>query len=73
MSETLRCPFCGGTDIGIKDSVIEEECHAYCRHCFATGPKVHISEDSSINDEEVMSLAIAAWNKRVSAQTNGKS
>lgn len=64
MSNTISCPFCGSTDIGVKDSILEEHCFAYCRHCFATGPKVHISEDSNCTDEEVIELAMLKWNIR---------
>lgn len=60
----LPCPFCGGHDIGVKDSVLEEKAYCYCRNCHSQGPIVHISEDSGYTDEQVIALTFIKWNER---------
>jgi translation initiation factor 2 beta subunit (eIF-2beta)/eIF-5 len=67
------CPFCGSTDIGVKDNIIDllmgNDCPsstrrkiwAYCRYCGATsGTKI---ADIVYDDEEI-AVAIEKWNER---------
>lgn len=67
------CPFCGSTDIGVKDNIVDviarhdEPCAcrrkiwAYCRYCEATsGSSIR---DIVYDDEEIM-VGMELWNKR---------
>ena len=65
MDITNICPFCGCTDIGVKDSVSEEQCWAYCRRCQATGPKVPIPKELEITPEEIIFYAMDRWKQRI--------
>ncbi len=73
--EPKACPFCGKTDIGVKDNIINGQCFAYCRSCQATGPFIQVKSDKTISrwrddperllkDEEIIREAYLAWNKR---------
>ena len=61
-----ECPFCKCAEIGVKDSIIDEGCWAYCTSCKARGPFVRIDPDTPIHidDDEVMKIAYSAWNTR---------
>lgn len=56
------CPFCGSINIGIKDSVLEEKCYAYCRNCNAQGSTSDIFDDYT--DEQIIAVAFMKWNNR---------
>lgn len=67
------CPFCGSTDIGVKDTIVDiiagygpcaarRKIWAYCRYCEATcGSTVA----DVIGDDEVIAAAVEKWNKRI--------
>ena len=70
------CPFCGNTDIGVKDVIIDmlagHDCPcsarrkiwAYCRYCGAeSGKRV---ADIVYEDEE-LAVGVEMWNKRAEA------
>lgn len=70
------CPFCGRTDIGVKDTIIDvkagHDCPssairriwAYCRYCGAEGPKTVLD---IVYDEEEIAAALVIWNRREEA------
>ena len=74
MEKLMNCPFCGNSDIGIKDNVIEHraghDCPcssivktwAYCRYCGAEGPKKTIE---NVYNSEIIAAATEAWNRRL--------
>ena len=66
------CPFCGSTDIGVKDTILDlltgqgpcvarRKIWAYCRYCGAASG--HTVADV-IGDDEEIAAAIEKWNKR---------
>lgn len=67
------CPFCGHTDIGVKDNIVDtligsdessaccRKIWAYCRHCEATSG--YTVRDITYDDEEIM-IAMELWNTR---------
>lgn len=67
------CPFCGHTDIVVRDSEIDymagQGCpssairtvNCFCLYCHAEGPKRTID---ALYDEEIEAAALVAWNKR---------
>ncbi len=67
------CPFCGHTDIGVKDNIVDvlmgsdepsacrRKIWAYCRYCGATSG--HTIRDIVYDDEEMM-IAMELWNMR---------
>lgn len=67
------CPFCGSTDVGVKDNIVDlcmghdapctaiRKIWAYCRYCGANGPG---TTQEVIGDDEEIAAAIVAWNKR---------
>lgn len=71
--ELKPCPFCGSTDIGIKDTILDynmgNDCPcsatrrvwAYCRYCGAEGRK-HTGD--FVYDSEIVAAATEAWNNR---------
>ena len=71
--EFTPCPFCGSTDIGVKDNIVDmlmgHDCPctarrkiwAYCRYCGATSG--HTIADV-IGDDEVIAAAVEKWNQR---------
>lgn len=83
MEDTSRnpkpCPFCGHTDIGVKDSIVDvsmgydcpasqlRRVWAYCRYCRAEGSK-RATTTLGDSDKNIIAVALEAWNKR----TEGK-
>jgi len=77
MEKLKPCPFCGSTDIGIKDHIFEfkagQDCPcssirkawAYCRRCECEGRKTTIE---SVYDSEIIAAATEAWNRRKDAE-----
>ena len=73
MNEEFKpCPFCGKTDVGVKDNVIDvrlgyapasaiRKIWAYCRYCGAEGRKL---TREVVGDDSVMLVAIEGWNER---------
>ena len=73
MTEFKSCPFCGSTNIGVKDNIINvmmgadcpstaiRKIWAYCRYCEAEGPK---RTAEVISDDEVIAVALESWNMR---------
>ena len=67
------CPFCGHTDIGVKDNIVDvlmgrdepsacrRKIWAYCRYCEATSG--HTIRDIVYDDEELI-VAMELWNTR---------
>lgn len=73
--EFKPCPFCGHTDIGVKDKILVVSMGydspasqlirvwAYCRYCQAKGPKRTINTLGD-RDKNITAVAFEAWNKR---------
>lgn len=67
------CPFCGSTDIGVKDNIVDllmgSDCPssarrkiwAYCRYCGATSGTMTAD---IVYDHEEVAVAVEMWNKR---------
>lgn len=67
------CPFCGKTDVGVKDNIVDllmgHDCPctarrriwAYCRYCGAEGRK---TVADIIGDDEEIAAAVESWNRR---------
>ncbi len=66
------CPFCGSTDIGVKDVTLDyiagdapcvarRKIWAFCKYCGAASPK---TVRDVIGDDEEVAVAIVNWNKR---------
>ena len=78
--EFKPCPFCGHTDIGVKDNIVDvlmgrdepsacrRKIWAYCRYCEATSS--HTIRDIVCDDEEIM-IAMELWNMR-KEQSDGR-
>lgn len=67
------CLFCGSTDIGVKDNIVDmlagygpcvarRKIWAYCRYCQATSGSTIADV---IGDDEEIAVAIEKWNKRI--------
>lgn len=71
--EFKPCPFCGHTDIGISDVIIERYMNAdrpcsaltrvwaYCKYCRAEGPK---RTCDATYRSEIEATAVVSWNER---------
>ena len=69
------CPFCGHTDISVKDKILSvsmgydspasqlRRVWAYCRYCQAKGPKRTITTLGD-RDKNITTVAFEAWDKR---------
>jgi Lar family restriction alleviation protein len=67
------CPFCGTSNIGVKDTTIDynmghdapctavRKIWAYCRYCGSSGPS---TTQEVIGDDEEIAAAIVKWNER---------
>lgn len=67
------CPFCGSTDIGVKDTLVDmlmgnncpcsarRKIWAYCRCCGAESGK-RVAD--IVYDEEEIAVGVEMWNKR---------
>lgn len=67
----IPCPFCGRTDIGIKERILDvyettslKQCWAYCRYCEAEGQKVCIEAVDREKGRDVEAAALDAWTIR---------
>ena len=67
------CPFCGSTDIGVKDTIVDmiagegpcaarKKIWAYCRYCEATSG---YTVADIIGDDEEIAAVVHKWNKRM--------
>lgn len=69
MAELKRCPFCGGNDIGVKETLEDINFHTgntikiwtYCRNCGATSGTRTIHDCS---EDIKIELAHQKWNNR---------
>ena len=62
------CPFCGESDVGVKDGDTFRWRHAECDHCGARGPEVRVQTlgDGTAKEWEANAQvrAVEAWNNR---------
>lgn len=79
IDEFKPCPFCGSSDIGVKDIIIDyhtngkdmpcsatRQVWAYCRYCGATGSR---GTGDFVYDNEIIAMAMERWNKRINPGT----
>lgn len=66
MIKLCKCRICGGTDIGVKDIIVQtnnktliRKCWAYCRACNNKTREFLMEEDNS--DKEI-EIAFRIWN-----------